>query len=286
MACCAAGHAFCHRHRILPANAGSRIVRQQETKSGSTACEAQIRNRCTAHNESLNIKATLHNLLKEVKYPSDKYSVFVIADNCTDDTAIVATENGAECLVRVDTGRKGKGWALDWAFSSLLNTPFDAFLVVDADCRIDQHALMVLDQCLCAGHSVLQLDYVADNPDDSPVSYATCVANALENCYWYQPKSQLGLSVFLRGTGMAFRREVLESIPWNAASIVEDLEYSLTLIRRKVPIQYLATAAVYSEFPVDADAFRVQRERWAGGGARLQDTKRRCFFGRESAKQI
>ena len=39
-------------------------------------------------------------------------------------------------------------------------------------------------------------------------------------------RDRLGLGVPLRGTGMAFRREVLERVPWDAFGPVEDAEYA------------------------------------------------------------
>src|SRR5438093_9761384 len=45
-------------------------------------------------------------------YPRDRFQVAVIADNCTDDTASVATKAGAEVLVRHEPDARGKGRAL------------------------------------------------------------------------------------------------------------------------------------------------------------------------------
>jgi len=72
-----------------------------------------------AHNEQACISRCVTNLLSCDK-PSGKFSVYVVADNCTDDTAARAEAAGAQVLVRHDEQRRGKGYALDYVFNILL----------------------------------------------------------------------------------------------------------------------------------------------------------------------
>ena len=62
------------------------------------------------------------------------------------------------------------------------------------------------------------------------MSYLLSAAGFLENEFFYAPKSRLGLSVMLRGTGMVFHRDILLSHAWKAGSIVEDTEYTYQLL--------------------------------------------------------
>jgi len=123
--------------------------------------------------------------------------------------------------------------------------------------------LQVFDYYLQKGERVLQANDAASNPDSNAMSYAVAVGNLIENRLFYAPKSKLGLAVFLRGTGMVFRREILEQHPWQAYSIVEDVEYTLGLIRGGVKVRFLDGVNVSSEFPVEKDQLQVQRIRWA-----------------------
>ena len=215
-----------------------------------------------AHNEEKNISTTLYSCAK-LDYPKDKYKIFVIADNCSDRTAEVAENNGAVCLKRYDQGKKGKGFALEWGFRQILPEGHDALVVLDADCQLDDHALRVFDYYLEKGEKVLQANYCASNPDSNAMSYAVAVGNVIENRLFYAPKSRLGLVVLLRGTGMVFRREVLEQHPWEAHSIVEDVEYTLRLIKSGVKVSFINEVKVFSEFPEQKDQLQVQRMRWA-----------------------
>lgn len=221
-----------------------------------------------AHDE----EAALPRVLRacaELDYPAGRYDVFVVADNCTDRTAVVAREHGVRCLERVDPRRRGKGHALEWAIPRVLALGADAVVVLDADCTIDRHALRTFNQYLLAGQQVLQANDVTSNADAGVTGYVAAVANHLENEYFYAPKSRLGLSVFLRGTGMVFSRTVLRRHPWRAHSIVEDSAYSLTLLRGGVAIRFVESVCVRSESPMRQEHLQVQRSRWVGGNVRF-----------------
>ncbi len=221
-----------------------------------------------AHDEELMIAATLRRLL-ELDYSKELYTVFVIADNCSDRTAAIAKEAGAgvQVLERFNTEKRGKGFALAWAIPKILGSgAWDGILIVDADCLLDSHALDSLDfYAQETPDTPLQLNYVVGNGDASPQSFLLAVANRAENDLFYAPKEALGLFVILRGTGMFLPRAVLEEHPWNAYSVTEDTEYALTLLQDGIPTRFVAEARVVSDFPEDRKTLSVQRKRWAGG---------------------
>ena len=66
-----------------------------------------------ARNEEPVIK-NLINSIKKQDYPSELVTIFVIADNCTDNTAKVARENGAICYEHFNPDERTKGFALKY----------------------------------------------------------------------------------------------------------------------------------------------------------------------------
>jgi len=217
-----------------------------------------------AHNEESTLQKTLSSCAL-LDYPSDQYQIYVVADNCTDKTAQIAKNAGVTCLERENLVERGKGYALAYAFKNVLEQDFDAVIVLDADCEIDNHALKVFDAYLQSGEEVLQANDVASNPDDSPMSYAVAVGNMIENNLYYSAKTKIGLPVILRGTGMVFTTNILRKHPWDACSIVEDMEYSLSLIRAGVKTKFIEEASVRSDFPATKEQLDIQRTRWAAG---------------------
>lgn len=72
-----------------------------------------------ARNEEAVIGQLLDSLRRQ-RYPRDRFSLFVVADNCTDGTAEAARSHGAFVLERFNRQQVGKGHALRWAFPRIL----------------------------------------------------------------------------------------------------------------------------------------------------------------------
>jgi 1,2-diacylglycerol 3-beta-glucosyltransferase len=221
-----------------------------------------------AHNEEALIESTMESCLA-IEYPTDKYDIVVIADNCTDATAAIVRSRGIQCLERHDETKIGKGHALKFAFDQLMTKDYDAFVVLDADCTIDPNCLEIFANEIAAGQWVLQANDCVSNPDASVISYAVAVGNAIENQLYYRTKSALGLVVLLRGTGMVFSRYALARCPWGAFSLVEDKGYSISLYRAGLRVKLLPNVAVRSPFPENIGQLKAQRLRWAGGSTQL-----------------
>src|ERR1700722_6182567 len=94
-----------------------------------------------AHNEAAVIERTVSSLRK-IDWPQDRFRILVIADNCTDVTAVLARQAGAVVLERHDANLRGKGYALNFAFQSSREQGFaDALVVVDADSEVSGNLL-------------------------------------------------------------------------------------------------------------------------------------------------
>lgn len=224
-----------------------------------------------AHDEQETIGRTLQSL-QAMSYPAELFEVIVIADNCMDNTAEIAREYGFRCLERTDAGLRGKGFALQYAFSILLRENFDSFVVVDADTVVDINYLKVMNACMMQGCGVAQSRYGVTNPDDTPLAYMLAVGNTIENDLFLKGRENLGFSAILRGNGMCFSSEVLQDHPWEASSVVEDTEYSLYLLRKGVNVRLVSQVSVNAPVPGTLEQASGQRVRWASGNSQL--TKR------------
>lgn len=221
-----------------------------------------------AHDEEGGIAATVRSLLN-VRYPQALFDVFVIADNCTDNTAERARTAGAVCLERQDANLRGKGYALRHAFAELVPRGYDAFIVIDADSIVSANFLSALDVRLSRGEQVVQAYYGLSNPDASILTYLFQVGNLIENKLFWEPKQFFGCPIILRGNGMCFAREILEKFPWNAFSIVEDTEYGLMLLNDGIRIHFASEIGVFACQPENLQQAFAQRVRWASGNATL-----------------
>lgn len=224
-----------------------------------------------AHDEEVVLPATLRSL-SAVNYPPDRVSITVVADNCTDRTAEIARDHGVEVLERRAEEGRGKGHALAWSVPRLLarHTEAQALVVVDADCEVDPDLLAVLAGRLEGGADAVQADYVVGNPSASSASALRYAAFAVVNTLRPLGKQALGLSVGLFGSGMAFRRNVLERMPWAPPeTLAEDNEYHLRLVEAGLTVRFAPETSVRSDMPTSVSASHQQQSRWEAGRVHL-----------------
>ena len=102
-----------------------------------------------AHNESAVIGQLVDNL-KMLDYPKELYDIFVIADNCTDNTAQIARDCGAIVHERFNDKERGKGFAMEWMFARLfeMKRKYDAVAIFDADNLVDKRFLLEMNNRL------------------------------------------------------------------------------------------------------------------------------------------
>lgn len=219
-----------------------------------------------AHNEGKIIAKTIYSLSGLI-YPKKNFEVFVVADNCTDNTAQVSRSLGTTVLERTNKDKTGKGYALRWAFDKILakNDAFDAIIVVDADSLISGNYLEVMNYYLEQGSRVIQSsDLVLPNPGNWSIE-ATRIGFLLYNYVKPLGRKVLNFNMGLRGNGMCFSSEVLKEVPWKAWSLIEDVEYGLILQLNGEKIDFAPEATVLAQMPIEAKNAESQRSRWEIG---------------------
>ena len=221
-----------------------------------------------AHNEGHGIGQCVASLFA-CETDGHSVSVVVIADNCTDHTAEQAGMAGARVLVRNDEQRRGKGYALDHAFKTLLPENYDAFLIVDADTDVEGNFVRATAELFAQGADALQCRYLASNPGDSVRSRLMHVAWLAFNILRLRGREYWGLSVGILGNGFGLSRKTLEQIPFDAGSIAEDLEYHLRLVRAGFHVRFCESTTVWSDVPAQSKTAAGQRARWEGGRFRM-----------------
>ena len=216
-----------------------------------------------AHNEGMNLLPTIADVKRQT-LPID--TLLVVADNCTDDTAHIASAQGAEVIERHDPARRGKGYALDFGLQHLESRPPKMVVMIDADCRLANNAIQELVKTCVATGRPIQALYLMAAPAEMRNDYRVAeFAWRVKN--WLRPSglSALRLPCQLTGTGMAFPWDVVRGINLASGSIVEDLKLGLDLTANGYPPVFCPSAVVTSEFASSSRAARTQRERWEGG---------------------
>jgi len=218
-----------------------------------------------AHDEEAVITQVIGSLQK-VDWPQDRYRITVVADNCTDNTAAVATAAGAHVMQRIDKEQRGKGYALSFAFiASRARGWADAVVVIDADAEVSTNLLEAFAQRIERGEHAVQAHYGVSNTDASWRTRLLSIAKASFHIVRSRARERLGFSCGIRGNGWAVTHELLDKVPYKAFSLTEDLEYGIDLGMAGYRVAYADEAHSDAEMVTGEKDARKQRQRWEQG---------------------
>jgi len=220
-----------------------------------------------AHNEEENIERCVQSVQRCAR-PLVGLTTVVIADNCADATAALAQQAGARVLERSNAELRGKGYALDFAFKTLLAEGFDAFIVIDADSEVEPNLISEFVRLFAEGAQAIQCAYLVNKPESSVRARLMNTALLAFNSLRPRGRDRLGLSCGILGNGLGLTRETLLSVPYEAGSVVEDLEYHLKLVKAGRMVWFADSTTVRADMPAGGRGAKTQRARWEGG--RLQ----------------
>ena len=220
-----------------------------------------------------NEQAVIGNLLDSIArqtYERGSVTVFVVADNCTDDTARVASEHGAVVFERFDTSRVGKGYALAWLMERIdercPDRPFDGYFVFDADNVLEESYIAEMNRTFSDGYEAVTSYRNSKNYGDNWISAGYALWFLRESQFLNRCRARLGTSAAVSGTGFLFsRRAIDECGGWHFFLLTEDIEFTIECVTRGWKIGYCEKAVLYDEQPTKFMQSWHQRLRWSRG---------------------
>ncbi|MDR7193727.1 glycosyltransferase family 2 protein [Luteimonas terrae] len=218
-----------------------------------------------AHDEAGGIARTIASL-QAIDWPRDRFRILVVADNCTDATATIARDAGAQVLERHDARLRGKGHALAFAFAASRRDGLaDAVAVVDADTGVSPNLLEAFATRLEQGARAVQAHYGVRNPLASWRTRLMTIAKGAFHIVRSRGRERMGLSCGLRGNGWCVTHGLLHQVPYRAYSLTEDLEYSIHLGLAGVRVHYADEAHADGDMEAGGATAAPQRQRWEQG---------------------
>lgn len=226
-----------------------------------------------ARNEEQVLPHLLRSILAQ-DYPSDKITIYVVADNCTDATARVARELGTEVLERFNRKKVGKGYALHDLLSYIKKLgrweEYDAFLVFDADNLLKSDYVRNINRTHSDGYEAF-CGY--RNTKNFGTNWLTSGYGLmfLHDCiHMNRSRMALGSSCIVSGTGFGCTRSVLDRCDnWNFFTLTEDTQFSYWCAANGIRVGYCPDAELYDEQPVTFRQSWRQRTRWVQGSFQL-----------------
>ncbi|WP_242941676.1 glycosyltransferase family 2 protein [Parasporobacterium paucivorans] len=223
----------------------------------------------SARNEGMVIGELIKSI-KNQKYPQDLVDIFVVADNCTDNTASASSNAGAIVRERFNADQVGKGYALDFMMKIIEKEysykKYAGYFVIDADNLLDENYIAEMNKSFGRGYRILTSYRNSKNYDQNWISAGYSLWFLHEAEYLNLPRMTINASCAISGTGFLLDAELIRSNGgWVHHLLTEDIEFSACQIIKGEKIGYCRNAIIYDEQPVTFTQSWNQRLRWAKG---------------------
>ena len=222
----------------------------------------------SARNEEQVIGELLDSLRKQ-NYPQELLDLYVVADNCTDDTAGAARKARAFVYERRDPIHKGKGYAMDYLFRQLKEEGkdcYDGYFVFDADNLVDPNFVREMNRTFDKGYDAVTCYRNSKNFGDNWISAGYSIWFLREARFLNFPRTLLGTNCHVSGTGFLVSAKVIEENGgWPFHLLTEDIQFSVDCAIRGKRIGYCDSAVIYDEQPATFRQSWDQRLRWSKG---------------------
>ena len=220
-----------------------------------------------ARNESDVIEEFIHTVQLQ-DYPSNLIDVYVVADNCSDDTAQKARIAGAHVYERFDNKKVGKGYALDFLFKILRSKKikYDGYFIFDADNLLSRSYISEMNKVFNCKYKIVTSYRNSKNYDSNWISAGYSLWFLRESKYLNYARMLLNNSCAVSGTGFLISSEIIDkNNGWKYHLLTEDIEFTIDSIINGEKIGYCNSACFYDEQPTSFKDSWNQRMRWSKG---------------------
>lgn len=201
-------------------------------------------------------------------YNKQDVTVFVVADNCTDQTAEIARGLGAVVYERFNQEQIGKGYAMEYLLDEMEKNHqiYDGYFVFDADNILDENYILEMNKTFCDGYDIITSYRNSKNFGDNWISAGYALWFLWESEYLNRGRMLLGTSCAVSGTGFFFSRRIIDKYEgWKFFLLTEDIQFTVDNVISGEKIGYCRHAVLYDEQPVKFNQSFKQRLRWAKG---------------------
>ena len=220
-----------------------------------------------ARNEK-NVIGNLIDSINKQDYDMKLVTTFVVADNCTDNTAEIARSHGAVCYERFDNEHRTKGYALEFLLDRIEEDygrmSFEGYFIFDADNLLNTDYISRMNDAFDSGEKIITSYRNTKNFDENWIASTYALHWIRSIRANHRARSVLHLATNIQGTGFLFTSEIVKN-GWHYTSLTEDRALTADAVAQGYQITYQDKAMFYDEQPTSLKVALRQRTRWSKG---------------------
>ena len=195
-----------------------------------------------ARNEETVVGALVESIRK-CDYPQDKLHVFVVAHNCTDNTAEIARAAGATVYEYNNPDECTMGYAFKYLFSCIKRDygteNYDGFFLFNADNILDKNYFNKMNDAFVYHdkQAVITSFRNSKNFGSNPISAMYGLYFAIGCRFESRGRSVCGCSTRVQGTGYVINSDIVKD-EWPYVTLTEDWEFTADRVIADTPIVF------------------------------------------------
>lgn len=199
-----------------------------------------------AHNEEKVILDIVNDFLNQTY---SNLEAIVTCHNCNDNTFDLVNQIRDKRLItlRLNTQRSGKALALNEA---LKHAKGDVIVQMDADNRVDENFLSkAVNYFSDPSLDALQVKVSTKNANFNLLTKCQQLEYDMFGIAYWEGRNAVGQSCTMGGTGVMFRRSVLESVGGWDNELIEDYDLYCKMVEKGIKIMYASDIECFDEKP-------------------------------------
>jgi cellulose synthase/poly-beta-1,6-N-acetylglucosamine synthase-like glycosyltransferase len=214
-----------------------------------------------AKDEAVGIGKTLKSILRAGLLPSD---VYVIDDGSSDGTGDIARAFGVNVVRNPKNIGKAHSLARLASVSELLRR-YDYICLMDADTQVSGDYFRAIRKSFAEPGVAVVCGRAKSTPHNWLTAYR-CLAYWISHAIYKDGQSNMGVITVTPGCAAAFRADAFGRLEWSSDTIVEDMDCTIQVHRKKLGrIIYQKRAVVSTQDPRTLRDYVKQMYRWHTG---------------------
>ena len=257
------------------------VKKKTYPKSEKTAKIAYL---IPAHNEADVIYDTVLDALNSQDYPKDCYDIFVVAHNCTDDTAKLAKEAGAIVLELNDPDPEHRkaAYPLKHGVNHILELDkYDMVIHLDADNHMNKEFSRLMSDAYFSGVDFARPYEGAINATTNFYTKACTLFYTFDSRYGSRVRERLNIAAHINGSGAMMSTRMLKACGgYDSVTISDDAEFNFNRMLEGYKGHYVEDAVVYEDMPSSYEDTLNRNKRIFNGSVNLLKPKLLKMLGK------